>query len=70
MKKSFPNIISSLLKGGMTENSIVAELREMGVDTTQATINRIKCGRIDEPRYSLGAGLILLYKNRGKETCS
>ena len=58
MCRMFKNIIHSLIQSGMTESQIASS-----VNSTQASINRIKLGR-QSPGYELGAALIALHDSR------
>lgn len=49
-------------KHGLSESEIVAKLLEMGVKTSQPTINRIKHGRARTFAYEVGTGLLKLHK--------
>lgn len=58
------SIVEELIKLPMTEGEIVDELRKLGVETTQPTINRIKKGVHKTTMYDLGRGLETLYEQR------
>lgn len=47
----------------LSESAIVAKLAELGVKTSQPTINRIKRGKAGAIRYDVGAGLIRLHES-------
>ena len=55
-KQNIQNTIKQLLDW-MTETEIAD-----AVGTTQATINRIKLGVINEPKYSVGVKLVELHR--------
>lgn len=57
-------IVEYLTKSGMTETEISDELKKLGVDVTQATINRIKSGVHKSTKYEIGLGLVRLYEQR------
>lgn len=48
----------------MNEYEIAAALRSAGVPVTQATINRIRNGRIKRTSYDIGTGLQRLLEAR------
>jgi arginine repressor len=56
--------IRDLLDDGYSEQGIADALNEQGVECTQATINRIKLGRIPDPRFSVGTGIVHLHQRR------
>jgi hypothetical protein len=58
-------LIEQLLSLKMNENEIAAELCSDGVPVTQATINRIRRGRIKSTSFEIGKGLERLLERRG-----
>jgi arginine repressor len=46
----------------LSESEIVARLLELGVKTSQPTINRIKRGTAKKIDYAVGTGLLRLHK--------
>jgi len=56
--------IHLLCDSGMNERQIVDALREAGVQVTQATINRIRNGRIKRTSFDVGSGLKRLHDQR------
>jgi hypothetical protein len=59
-------LIEQLLLLDMNEYEIAAELSSSGVPVTQATINRIRNGRIKRTSYDIGTGLQRLLDTRSK----
>jgi hypothetical protein len=58
-------VIEQLLtQADMTEAEISSALKEMGVDVTQATINRIKNGVHRNTRFDIGYALLQLRDQR------
>jgi hypothetical protein len=49
-------------KYGLAETEIVARLLELGVRTSQPTINRIKRGNARKIDYDVGTGLLRLHE--------
>jgi arginine repressor len=59
------NVIEQLLtQAEMTEMEITDALKQMGVDVTQATINRIKNRKFQNTRFDIGSGLLQLRDQR------
>lgn len=56
------DVIKTLNDSGLTEAAIVDALKDMGIETTQASINRLKRGHVKQPRYDVGNALIYLQK--------
>jgi hypothetical protein len=56
--------IAEKLYEKMNEREITDALREMGVDVTQPTVNRIRCGKIKRTSHDIGRGLEHLYYSR------
>ena len=54
-------LIEDLLGEGLKEQEIANRVKTKGVRTTQPTINRIKKGVIESPRYELGQALVNLH---------
>lgn len=54
-------LIENLINSGLTENEIVSRLKDLGVQTTQPTINRIKTGAIAKVSYDMGAAIVTLH---------
>lgn len=57
-------LIQQLLRSGMKEVEIVEAMRTDGVEVTQATINRIKTGKIKQTSFDIGMGLVRLHDSR------
>lgn len=57
-------LIEQLLSLEMNEYEIAAELCSAGVPVTQATINRIRRGRIKSTSFEIGTGLQQLLERR------
>lgn len=57
-------LIEQLLCLKMNEYEIAAELCSAGVSVTQATINRIRHGRIKSTSFEIGTGLQRLLESR------
>jgi arginine repressor len=55
-------LIQDLIDSGMTEVEITDALKEEGVHTTQATLNRIKTGAIKRTSYDIGTGIVRLHE--------
>ncbi len=53
-------ILRALTALGLTEKAIAERLARQDVAVSQATINRIKLGRIQRPSYEVGAALVRL----------
>jgi hypothetical protein len=53
-------LIERLIKSGMTEVAISDALRDMDVEVTQATINRLKNGVHKSTSFEIGYGLLKL----------
>jgi hypothetical protein len=53
-------LIERLIESGMTEVAISDALRDMDVDVTQATINRLKNGVHKSTSFEIGYGLLKL----------
>jgi arginine repressor len=49
-------------KHSLSETEIVAKLLELGVKTSQPTINRIKRGKARKIDYAVGTGLLELHE--------
>lgn len=62
--------IKDLQNDGYSEQRIADELKEAGVDCTQATINRIKLGRISNPSFAVGSGIIQLHQRNKRRPVS
>ena len=60
-------IIEELVESGMTEVAIADALKDMDVDVTQATINRLKNGRHKTTSFDIGFGLVKLRAQRMSE---
>lgn len=61
------NLIGDLVnKCELTESEIVAALTTFGVTTTQPTINRILHGKIRNPGFDIGYGLVQLHRSKMK----
>jgi len=58
------SVIADLQRSGMTEMQITEDLRQQGVEVTQATINRIKSGEIKRTSFEIGMALIRLQERR------
>lgn len=59
------NVIEQLLtQAEMTEVEITDELNRMGIDVTQATINRIKNRIFKKTSFDIGSGLLQLRDQR------
>jgi predicted XRE-type DNA-binding protein len=59
------SVIEQLLtQAEMTEAEISDALKEMGVEVSQATINRIKNGKHKHTRFDIGFGLLQLRAQR------
>ena len=54
-------LIENLINSGLTENEIVSRLKDIGVQTTQPTINRIKTGSIAKVSYDVGTAIVALH---------
>lgn len=56
------DVILALIKSGLyTEQSIADEITKSGVFVAQSTINRIKLGEIEQPKYDLGVAIMRLW---------
>jgi hypothetical protein len=55
-------IIKSLIKSGMSEQRIADQLLLFGVSVTQSTVNRIKNGEIEQPKFDVGTALVRLWE--------
>lgn len=53
-------LIERLIESGMTEVAISDALRDMDVEVTQATINRLKNGVHKSTSFEIGYGLLKL----------
>lgn len=53
-------IVQELYDAGLNEREITDELRKSGIDVSQATVNRIRCGQIKRTSFQIGAGLLAL----------
>jgi arginine repressor len=59
------NVIEQLLtQADMTEVEITDELNRMGIEVTQATINRIKNRKFQKTSFDIGSGLLQLRDQR------
>ena len=54
-------LIEELVRTGLREDEIADRIKASGVETTQASINRLKWGETKNPRYELGQALIKLH---------
>jgi arginine repressor len=52
----------------MTEAKITDALKDMGIEVTQATINRIKNGKHKRTRFDIGYGLLQLRDQRSQHS--
>jgi arginine repressor len=59
LKRAINELIA---RGGYTEQGIADALEAAGVDCTQATINRIKLGKIASTSFEVGTGLMRLHE--------
>lgn len=53
-------IIAALIESGLTEQAIADRVTKDGVYVAQSTINRIKTGEIEQPKFDLGMALLRL----------
>ena len=60
-------LVQELVDAGLSGQEISNEIKNLGVECTQATINRIKLGGISEPRYELGDALLKIHAVRNGE---
>lgn len=60
------SLIEQLLETDMTETEISDELKKLGVEVTQATINRLKNGVHKTTSFEVGYGLMQLRKQRSQ----
>lgn len=57
------SIISDLIENyDLTEQRIADRITEAGVPVTQSTINRIKLGEIEQPKFDLGMAILQLWE--------
>lgn len=57
------SIISDLIDNyDLTEQRIADRITEAGVPVTQSTINRIKLGEIEQPKFDLGMAIVRLWE--------
>lgn len=57
------DVILALIKSGCyTEQSIADEITKSGVFVAQSTINRIKLGQIEQPKFDLGVAIMRLWE--------
>ena len=59
---NWKQIISDIIDSGLSEQEIAAI-----VGTTQPTINRIKTGVVNQPKYEMGVALVALHKKHGRK---
>jgi arginine repressor len=66
MSSPKPKFIAEKLyeEARMNDREITDALRELGVDVTQPTVNRIRCGLIKRTSHDIGRGLEELYRER------
>lgn len=64
MSTDLKRAIRELLDDGLSEQGIADEIEKAGVACTQATINRIKLGRVTNPGFAVGAGILRLHERR------
>lgn len=57
-------VILALIESGLTEQAIADEVCKTGVYVAQSTINRIKLGEIEQPKFDLGRALMRLWDQR------
>lgn len=62
MDKTPSDVIHALIKSGLTEQAIADRICETGVYVAQSTINRIKLGEIEQPKFDLGMALMRLWE--------
>lgn len=55
-------LVKDIIYCGFSEAKIAEYLSDIDIETTQATINRIKLGVINEPKWTIGDALIQLHK--------
>lgn len=55
-------VILALIKSGLTEQAIADEVRKDGIYVAQSTINRIKLGEIEQPKFDLGMAILRLWE--------
>jgi hypothetical protein len=60
------DIISDLNRSGLNDAAVARALAEAGVETTQATINRLKNGVHKSTKFELGLALLSLHRKRCK----
>jgi len=66
MSTDLKRAIRELIDDGLSEQGISDEIEKAGVACTQATINRIKLGRVANPSFAVGAGILQLHQRRSK----
>lgn len=54
-------IILALIELGLTEQAIADQITKSGVYVAQSTINRIKLGEIEQPKFDLGMAIVRLW---------
>lgn len=57
-------VILALIESGLTEQAIADQITKSGVYVAQSTINRIKLGEIDQPKFDLGIAIMRLWEQR------
>lgn len=55
-------VILALIESGLTEQAIADQITKSGVHVAQSTINRIKLGEIDQPKFDLGIAIMRLWE--------
>lgn len=59
--------VNKLLEAGKKPAWIVAEIKQLGVNTSQPTISRISTGVTPDPAFSLGDALRRVYEKHQQE---
>lgn len=62
MLEAKPRVLVERLYEVMNDREITDALRESGIDVTQATVNRIRHGKVKRTSYEIGAGLMRLHE--------